>query len=151
MTQGDQASVSKAHNFIFKRSFYTLSCTQRIIRGCRVMQGQQPLTLIKTRLSFCKPIIYKRLQVICIIFWPGGMLTFFPLIKVNQPENLFSPKVIFLNFGTTPQKHQIKLHLYRAKVQWGITKKEFKEFINSRVQSLTPRLLLIFPYTNYIN
>ena len=27
MTQGDQASVSKAHNFIFKRNFYTLTCT----------------------------------------------------------------------------------------------------------------------------
>ena len=27
MTRGDQASVSKAHNFIFKRNFYTLTCT----------------------------------------------------------------------------------------------------------------------------
>ena len=26
-TQGDQASVSEAHNFIFKRNFYTLTCT----------------------------------------------------------------------------------------------------------------------------
>ena len=26
MTRGDQASVSKAHNFIFTESFYTLSC-----------------------------------------------------------------------------------------------------------------------------
>ena len=27
MTRGDQALVSKAHNFIFKRNFYTLTCT----------------------------------------------------------------------------------------------------------------------------
>ena len=27
MTQGDQASVSEVHNFIFKRNFYTLTCT----------------------------------------------------------------------------------------------------------------------------
>ena len=27
MTWGDQASVSEAHNFIFKRNFYTLTCT----------------------------------------------------------------------------------------------------------------------------
>ena len=27
MTPGDQALVSEAHNFIFKRSFYTLTCT----------------------------------------------------------------------------------------------------------------------------
>ena len=29
----------------------------------------------------------------------------FLLIKVNQPENLFSLKVIFLKFGSTPRKH----------------------------------------------
>ena len=27
MTRGDQASVSEAYNFIFKRNFYTLTCT----------------------------------------------------------------------------------------------------------------------------
>ena len=27
MTREDQASVSKAHNFIFKTNFYTLTCT----------------------------------------------------------------------------------------------------------------------------
>ena len=27
LTPGDQASVSEAHNFIFKRNFYTLTCT----------------------------------------------------------------------------------------------------------------------------
>ena len=27
MTHGDQALVSEAHNFIFKRNFYTLTCT----------------------------------------------------------------------------------------------------------------------------
>ena len=38
-TRGDQASVSKAHSFIFNRGFYTLSCTWRIIGGeksCKV-------------------------------------------------------------------------------------------------------------------
>ena len=38
-------------------------------------------------------------------------------MMISQPENLFSPKVIFLKSGTTLQRHQIKLHLYRAKVQ----------------------------------
>ena len=27
MTQGDQASVSESHNFIFKMNFYPLTCT----------------------------------------------------------------------------------------------------------------------------
>ena len=44
------------------------------------------------------------------ILWPF-------LMMISQPENLFSPKVIFLKSGTTLQRHQIKLHLYRAKVQ----------------------------------
>ena len=35
MTWGNQASVSKAHSFIFSRAFYTLSCTQRIIGGVK--------------------------------------------------------------------------------------------------------------------
>ena len=44
------------------------------------------------------------------ILWPF-------LMMISQPENLFSSKVILLKSGTTLQRHQIKLHLYRAKVQ----------------------------------
>ena len=50
------------------------------------------------------------------ILWPF-------LMMISQPENLFSPKVIFLKSGTTLWRHQIKLHSYRAKVQWAIIKK----------------------------
>ena len=50
------------------------------------------------------------------ILWPF-------LMRISQPENLFSPKVIFLKSGTTLWTHQIKLHFYRAKVQWAIIKK----------------------------
>ena len=43
-----------------------------------------------------------------IIFWPGGLLTFYDpfLIKVGQPENLFSLKVFLLYFSNLclPQK-----------------------------------------------
>ena len=47
------------------------------------------------------------------------------LIKVGQPENLFSLKVFFLYFSNLchPQK-VLKLHSYGAKVQWVTTKKE---------------------------
>ena len=60
------------------------------------------------------------------IFWLGGLLTFYDpffLIMVSQPENLFSPRVIFLKSGATLQRHQIKLHSHRAKVQWAIIKR----------------------------
>lgn len=35
--------------------------------------------------------------VMCIIFWPGGLLTFYDpfLIKVDQPENLFPLEMFF--------------------------------------------------------
>ena len=69
---------------------------------------------------------YKGLRWFYIILGPGGLLTFydpFLLIMVSQPENLFSPRVIFLKSGATLQRHQIKLHSYRAKVQWAIIKK----------------------------
>jgi hypothetical protein len=38
-----------------------------------VMQGQQFLVLIEARLS---NLSYAKVQVIYIIFWPGGLLTF---------------------------------------------------------------------------
>ena len=69
---------------------------------------------------------YKGFRWFYIIFWPGGLLTFYDpffLIMVSQPENLFSPRVIFLKSGATLQRHQIKLHSHRAKVQWAIIKR----------------------------
>ena len=52
--------------------------------------------------------IYKALCVKYIIFWPRGLLTFYDLflIKVGQPENLFSLKVFLLYFSNLclPQK-----------------------------------------------
>ena len=50
---------------------------------------------------------YKGLRWFYIIFWPGGMLTFYDpffLIMVSQPENLFFPGVIFLK----PRRHPPK-------------------------------------------
>ena len=39
--------------------------------------GSAVLTLIETRLSFCIPFHIQRSYVIYIIFWPGGLLTFY--------------------------------------------------------------------------
>ena len=51
MTWGDQALVSKARNFIFNRGFYTKLHIENN-RGYEIMQSQQSLILIETRVSF---------------------------------------------------------------------------------------------------
>ena len=64
---------------------------------------------------------------------------------ISQPENLFSPKVIFLKSGTTLQRYQIKLHSYRAKMQWAIIK-EFSlriNVINIKVNTYFSYMLVI--------
>ena len=75
--------------------------------GCRVMQGQPPWPLLRpgflsANLSYTKALcdlhhlLARR---------PVNILWLFVLIKVSQPENLFSLRVIFLKFGATLQKH----------------------------------------------
>ena len=65
----------------------------------KAIQGQ---SVVETRCFFIHT--YKRLRWFYIIFWPGGLLTFYDpffLIMVSQPEHLFFPRVIFLKPGTT--------------------------------------------------
>ena len=62
--------------------------------------------------------VYKRSQVIYIIFWPRGLLTFWLSSLMNV--NFVSPEVFFFNLHLLKA---LKLHLYRTKVQWVITKK----------------------------
>ena len=73
------------------------------------------------------------------ILWPF-------LMMISQSENSFSPKVIFLKSGTTLRRHQIKLHSYRAKMQWAIIK-EFSlrsNMINIKVNTYFSYMLVIF-------
>ena len=68
--------------------------------------GAAVLTLIETRFLFAYPPVYKRSQVVHIIFWPRGLLTFLWLsswIIVYQPENSFSLEVFFLYSLHHPQ------------------------------------------------
>ena len=63
------------------------------------------LILIETRLSLCIPSCIHKSQVIYIIFWPEGQLTFYGpfLIRVCQPEDLFV--LFFPKSGATLRKH----------------------------------------------
>ena len=68
--------------------------------------------------------VYKRSQVIYIIFWPRGLLTFWLSSLMNV--NFVSPEVFFFNLHLLKA---LKLHLYRTKAQWVITKK----VLNSKI------------------
>ena len=74
MTWGDQISVNKKGvYFIFQSSLYLKLCIEDNGGRGGVMQGQQFLVLIEARLS---NLSYAKVQVIYVIFWPGGLLTF---------------------------------------------------------------------------
>ena len=110
-TRGDQASlVSKAHNFISKRDFYTLTCMQREMKDARSYRVSpnipSVLPLSKPGFFFCKP--FPETMLCTLSSGLGGLWTFYDplLIKAAQPENLFSLKVFFLYISNLcqPQK-----------------------------------------------
>lgn len=65
------------------------------------MQGQQSLTLSKPGFLSANLPYAKALGDLHHLL-SRRPVNIFLLIKVSQPENLFSLKVIFLKFGTTP-------------------------------------------------
>ena len=60
------------------------------------------MTLIETRLFFSANLSYTKALGDLHHLLARSPVNIFSLIKVSQPENLFSPKVISLKFGTTP-------------------------------------------------
>ena len=123
-TWGDQASsVSEAHNFIFKRNFYILTCTEREMkdaRSCGISQTLQQFCPYQNRIFFCIP--FPQTMLCPLSSGLGGQWTFYDplLIKAAQPENLFSLEVFF--FFIFPiyislRKYQTELHSHGAKVQ----------------------------------
>ena len=80
---------------------------------CKVMQSQpkhsSSFALIETRIFFCMPFHKQGSYAMYIIFCPGGLLTFYDpfLIKVDQPENLFSLEVFFLYISNLCQPQKV--------------------------------------------
>ena len=71
--------------------------------------------------------------VMYIIFGPGGLLTFYDpfLIKVDQPENLFSLEVFFLYTSNLCQPQKV---LNRVTFSWSKGAVGYKkELISSKV------------------
>ena len=122
--QNRETSLSRNwSNSLFFRAAFIPQVVHRDKWRIQSHAGSVVLTFVEIRHFFIHT--YKGLRWFYII-WLRGLPTFyepFCLITVSQPENLFSPEVIFLKPGTTLRRHQIKLHSYRANVQWAIIKK----------------------------
>ena len=121
MTWGDQASVSEPRNSIFKKSFYTLICTYRKMKdakSCRVrLNIPAVLPLWKPGFFLHTFPINKVLTLCTLSSGLGDLLTFYDpfLIKVDQPENLFSLEVSFLYTSNLCQPQKV---LNRVTFSW---------------------------------
>ena len=101
-------------------------------RSCRVSPNTSavlPLSkpgFFSLCLSINKGLMY-------IIFWPGGLLTFYDpfLIKVDQPENLFSLELFFVYTSNLCQPQKV---LNRVTFSWSKGAVGYKkELISSKV------------------
>ena len=82
-------------SFIFKRSFYTLSCIFPEVKDTELYRVSSTLHQFhpyQKQDIFCIAFYKQGSYVVHTIFWPCGLLTFCNsfLIKVGRPENLFS-------------------------------------------------------------
>ena len=147
MTRGDQASVSEAHNFIFKRNFHTLTCTQREMKDAKSYRVSPNITSV---LSLSKPGFFLHTfpinNVVYNISGLGGLQTFYDpfLIKADQPENLFSLEVFFLYISNLcqPQKVLNRVTFSRSKGAVDHNKERTNQL--KGLMWLIPRLLLVF-------
>ena len=68
------------------------------------MQSQQSLILIETRLSFLQIYCIQMVQVIYIIFWPEGLLTFYDSDKGLSTIRLIFSKNNYFKVWRHPPK-----------------------------------------------
>ena len=147
MTWGDQASVCEAHNFIFKRNFYTLTCTQRKMKDAksyRVSQTLHLFCLYRNQDFFCIP--FPQTMLCTLSSGLGGLWTFYDsfLIKAAQTENLLSLEVFFLYISNLcqPQKVLNRVTFSQSKGAVSYNKERTNQLRG--LMWLIPRLLLVF-------
>ena len=105
------------------------------------MQGQQSWPSLRQGFPFTYPPIYKRSQVVYIIFWPRSLLTFLWLSSWIIVQKTPFPWKCFLFTLHHPQSTK-ELHSYRTKVQWVITKK----VLNSKIYCCWYQVYYLFFY-----
>ena len=98
INQFEKLVLEPGPSFIVQKKLFILLVVHRDQWIIQNYAASAALTLIQTRLSLCIPSCIHKSQVIYIIFWPEGQLTFYGLflIRVHQPENLFALIVLFL-------------------------------------------------------
>ena len=143
MTWGDQALVSKAHHFIFRGSFYNLSCTLSKLKNAESAQHSISINFYRYQVSSCIPFINKGLIFLYIIFWPGGLLTFYDpfLIKVGQLKHLLSLEMFFLN-SLACVTLKVQSYIFMEQRFSGLQQK--KSLLTQSLMLLMLRLLLVF-------
>ena len=100
-------------------------------RGCEIMQSQQSLILIETRVSFLQTYRIQIVQVIYIIFWPEGLLTFYDSDKGLSTIRLIFSKSNYFKVWRHPPKVLDKIAFLQGKGAMGLQQR--KEFITLRV------------------
>ena len=93
-----------------------------------VMQGQQLLVLIEARLS---NLSYAKVQVNYIIFWPGGLLTFYDSDKGLSTIRLIFSKSNYFKVWRHPPKVLDNVAFLQGRGAVGLQQR--KEFITLRV------------------
>ena len=117
--------------------------------------------LMETRIFFCMPFHKQGSYAMYIIFWPGGLLTFYDpfLIKVDQPENLFSLEVFFLYISNLCQPQKV-LNNYILTEQRCSGSQQRKNLLAQRSDVVNTKattcfffvcFFFVFLHLNYIN
>ena len=101
---------------------------KEIMEYAELCRGSSPDSHWDQAFFFAYPPVYKRSQVVYIIFWPRGLLTFLWLSSWIIVQKTPFPWKCFLFTLHHPQSTK-ELHSYRTKVQWVITKK----VLNSKI------------------
>ena len=74
---GRHSFSGQSPHFIFQGSFYSLSCAQRTMEVGQSHARSAVLDPYRSQAFFLQTYHVQKLQVIYIIFWPGGLLTFY--------------------------------------------------------------------------
>ena len=132
------------HFYFPKQFLYLKLCIEDNGGGGQSHARSAVLDPYQSQAFFLQTYHMQKLQVIYIIFWPGGLLTFYdPFFR-----KLIFSKGDYFKVRHHPPKALDKVIFLQGKSVVGCNKKR----INSRVRGYKLlKLLLTFLYTNYIN
>ena len=108
------------------------------------MQSQQSLILIETRVSFLQTYRIQMVQVIYIIFWPEGLLTFYDSDKGLSTIRLIFSKSNYFKVWRHPLKVLDKVLFLQGR--GAVDLQQRKEFITLRSKVANTKATIYFFY-----